>query len=124
MKRLLVGVLMFGLALAPAAARADVVVEAKAGTGVEKHQPVGVADSFAVGDKVWVWTHVTGGEGTKIKHVWKLDGKELWQTTLEIGGKDWTTNSRRQCTKAGSWVVEIQSEDGATKLGEVAFTVK
>ena len=112
------------LALAALAtpAWADLGVTAKAAKGVEKHLPVGEATEFAVKDTVWVWTEVTGGEGKKIKHVWKRDGKDEWSIELPVGSKKWVTNSRR-VVKAGSYVVEIQGEDGA-KLTEVAFTVK
>jgi len=101
---------------------ADLAVTAKAAKGVEKHQPVGEASEFADKDTVWVWSEVTDGEGKKIKHVWKLDGKELWSTELAVGSKKWVTNSRR-VVKPGSYTVEILGEDG-TKLTDVAFTVK
>jgi hypothetical protein len=101
---------------------ADLAVTVKAAKGVEKHQPVGEATEFAVKDTVWIWTEVTDGDGKKIKHVWKRDGKEEWSVELPVGSKKWVTNSRRT-VKAGSYSVEIQGEDGA-KLGEVAFTVK
>jgi hypothetical protein len=96
-------------------------VEVKAAKGVENHEPVGAGDQFAAGDKVWIWTHVTGADGTKIKHVWMKDGKEEWTAILTIGSSDWRTNSRREVS-AGSWTVQVQTEDG-TKLGEVSFTV-
>ena len=118
MKKLLLCV----VTLVAAPALAAPTVEVKAAKGVQKHEPVDPGDTFAVKDTVWVWTHVKDGSGTKIKHVWKRDGKEEWSTTLDIGGKDWVTNSRR-VVKAGAYVVEVQAEDG-TKLGEVAFTVK
>jgi hypothetical protein len=115
-------VLMLAVMLLSSSAWADVVVTAKAAKGVEKHQPVDEATEFAVKDKVWIWTEVTGGENTKIKYVWKRDGKEEWSTELPIGGKKWVTNSRRE-VKAGSYTVEIDGEDGK-KLAEVSFTVK
>ena len=97
-------------------------VEVKAAKGVEKHEPVGEATEFAAKDTVWVWTRITDGEGTTVKHVWKRDGKEEWSTELAVGSKKWVTNSRR-VVKAGSYTVEILGGDG-TKLGEVTFTVK
>src|SRR5215510_632608 len=51
--------------------------EVKAGTGVEKHEIVGEASTFPAGTTVWVWSRVLNGEGN-VKHVWKLDGKEVW----------------------------------------------
>lgn len=96
--------------------------EVKAGTGVEKHEIVGEATSFPAGTTVWVWSRVTNGEGN-IKHVWKLDGKEVWTATLPIGSKLWSTQTRRTIPKAGSWQVDVQTEAGA-QLGTVSFTIQ
>jgi hypothetical protein len=102
---------------------ADAAASAKAAKGVEKHQPVGEASEFAAKDTVWIWTEITDAPNTKIKHVWKRDGKDEWSQELAIGdSKKWVTNSRR-VVKAGSYVVEVQDGDGK-KLTEVAFTVK
>ena len=96
--------------------------EVKAGTGVEKHEIVGEANSFPAGTTVWVWSRVLNGEGN-IKHVWKLDGKEVWSATLPIGSKRWSTQTRRAIPKAGSWQVDVQTEAGA-QLGTVSFTIQ
>jgi len=96
--------------------------EVKVGTGVEKHEIAGEAASFPAGTTVWVWSRVTNGEGN-IKHVWKLDGKDVWTATLAIGSKKWSTQSRRTIPKAGSWTVEVQTEAGAS-LGSVSFTIQ
>ena len=118
MRKLLAVFLLFG-----STAWADATVTAKAAKGVEKHQPVGEATEFAAKDTVWIWTEVAGAPNSKIKYVWKRDGKEEWSTELAIGdSKKWVTNSRRT-VKAGSYVVEILDGDGK-KLTEVAFTVK
>jgi Protein of unknown function (DUF2914) len=109
----------FGLGVADAAPSA----EAKSAKGVENREPVDEGTEFAAKDTVWIWSRILDAEGTKITHVWKRDGNEEWSTKpMAIGSKKWTTNSRR-VVKAGSYVVEIQAEDG-TKLTEVAFTVK
>ena len=108
--------LMGGAALAAPAA------EAKSAKGVENHEPVDEASEFAAKDTVWVWSRITDAEGTKVKHVWKRDGKEEWSVALPVRSKKWTTNSRR-VVKAGAYVVEILAEDGS-KLTEVSFTVK
>jgi len=100
----------------------SVSVEVKAGTGVEKRGIVGEAASFPAGTTVWVWSRITGGEGN-IKHVWKRGGKEMWSATLPVGSKDWTTSSRRTIAEAGSWQVDVQSEDGV-QLGTVSFTIQ
>jgi hypothetical protein len=96
--------------------------EVKAGTGVEKHEIVGEAASFPAGSTIFVWTRVLNGDG-HIKHVWKLDGKDVWTATLPVSSKRWSTQSRRAITKAGNWTVDVQTDAGAS-LGTVAFTVQ
>ena len=113
----------FGLCLGLSSiALADPRAEVKAGTGVEKREVTGESATFPAGTTVWVWSRITDGEGS-VKHVWKRDGKEVWTATLRVGGKRWSTQSRRTIPKAGSWEVEVQSADGA-KLGTVAFAVQ
>lgn len=99
-----------------------VSAEVKAGTGVEKREVVGESATFPAGTTVWVWSRVTGGEGS-VKHVWKRDGKAVWTAKLNVGSKKWSTQSRRAIPKAGSWEVEVQTADG-TAIGTVAFTVQ
>ena len=100
----------------------DASAEVKVGTGVEKFEITGESATFPAGTTVWVWSRITNGEGT-IKHVWKRDGKEVWSAPLAIGGKRWSTQSRRTIPKAGEWEVEVQTEAGAS-LGSVKFTVQ
>lgn len=106
---------------APATASAA-AAEVKAAKGVEKREPVEPGSTFTAGTKVWVWSRITGANGTTVKHVWKKDGKAVWTATLKVGSVKWTTSSRHQC-KAGSWTVEVVGADGAT-LGSVDFTVQ
>jgi len=96
--------------------------EVKAGTGVEKREIVGEAATFPAGTTVWVSSKLINAEGT-VKHVWKRDGKAVWTATLNVGGKKWSTSSRRTIPKAGSWEVEVQTADGAS-IGTVAFAVQ
>jgi hypothetical protein len=104
------------------AAPSAVTAEIKAGTGVEKREVVGESATFPAGTTVWVWSRVTGAEGS-VKHVWKRDGKAVWTATLNVGSKKWSTQSRRAIPKAGSWEVEVQTADGAS-IGTVVFTVQ
>jgi hypothetical protein len=106
----------------PAPAETAASAEIKAGTGVEKHEIVGEAQSFPTGTTVWVWSRVAGADGTDVKHVWKLDGKEVWTATLPIKSSRWSTQSRRTI-KSGSWEVEVVGEGGKA-LGSVKFTVQ
>src|SRR4051812_43006482 len=66
----------------------DVPAEVKAGTGVEKHEVPGEAATSPAGTTVWVWSRVTGAEGS-VKHVWKRDGQPVWTATLAVGSKKW-----------------------------------
>jgi hypothetical protein len=96
--------------------------EVKAGTGVEKHEIVGEASTFALGTTVWVWSRITNAQGT-VKHVWKLDGKEVWSATLPVGSTRWTTMSRRAISAKGAWEVDVQTDAGAS-IGSVSFKVE
>ncbi len=102
----------------PVAASAEV----KAGTGVEKHEIVGEASTFAPGTTVWVWSRITNGQGT-VKHVWKQDGKEVWTATLPVNSARWSTMTRRTIGAKGSWEVDVQTADGAS-IGSVSFKVE
>jgi hypothetical protein len=106
----------------PAPAAGEVSAEVKAGTGVEKRAIVGESTTFPAGTTVWVWSLVSGAEGS-IKHVWKRDGQVAWTATLNVGSKKWSTQSRRTIPKAGAWEVDVQTADG-TSIGTVAFTVQ
>jgi len=103
-------------------APSDVSAEVKAGTGVEKREIVGESATFPAGTTVWVSSKLTNAE-RQVKHVWKRDGKAVWTATLNVGGKKWSTSSRRAISKAGSWEVDVQTADGAS-IGTVAFTVQ
>ncbi len=103
---------------APVGASAEV----KAGTGVEKHEIVGEASTFAPGTTVWVWSRITNGQGT-VKHVWKQDGKEVWTATLPVNSARWSTMTRRTIGAKGAWEVDVQTTDGAS-IGSVSFKVE
>jgi hypothetical protein len=104
---------------APAQAAA---AEVKAAKGIENKEPVEEGTSFAAGDKVWIWSRVTGAANTTIKHVWKKNGQEIWFATLPVKSTSWTTSSRRT-VQPGQYVVEVQAEDGSV-LGQVSFDVQ
>ena len=103
----------------PVAAGAEV----KAAKGIENREPVEEGASFPSGTKVWVWSRITGARDTKVKHVWKFDGKEIWSTPLAVRSDKWVTHSRRQLKKAGEYTVEVVGADG-TALGSVTFSIQ
>ena len=102
--------------------QAGASAEVKAGTGVEKHEIVGEASTFAPGTTIWVWSRITNGQGT-VKHVWKQDGKEVWTATLPVGSARWSTMTRRTIGAKGSWEVDVQTDGGAS-IGSVSFKVE
>ena len=104
---------------APAQAAA---AEVKAAKGVANKEPVEEGTSFAAGDKVFIWSRITGAANTTIKHVWKKNGQEIWFATLPVKSTRWTTSSRRT-VQPGQYVVEVQAEDGSV-LGSVSFDVQ
>src|SRR5512138_1467013 len=97
---------------APPAA-GDASAEVKVGTGVEKHEVVGETTSFAKDSVVWAWSRVSNGEPS-VKHVWKLNGKEVWSMSLAINSKRWSTFTRHTVRTAGNWEVEVTTEAGAS----------
>jgi len=104
---------------APTSAGAEV----KVGTGYEKHAVAGEAATFPAKTKVFAVSTVTGVGGTTVKHVWKLDGAEIWSAPLTIGSNKWTTSTRRVLNKPGKYEVDVVGADGA-ELGKVEFTIE
>ena len=107
---------------APPKEAAAASAEVKAGTGVEKHEIVGESSTFAPGTTVWVWSRITNGQGT-VKHVWKLDGKEVWTATLPVSSARWSTMRRRPIHAKGAYDVDVQPDGGVT-IGSVSFKVE
>jgi nucleoid-associated protein YgaU len=107
---------------APPKEAAAASAEVKAGTGVEKHEIVGESSTFAPGTTVWIWSRITNGQGT-VKHVWKLDGKEVWTATLPVNSARWSTMSRRPVHAKGAYDVDVQTDGGVT-IGSVSFKVE
>lgn len=108
---------------APAApAATDASADVKAGTGVSKREPVGEADTFGKGTKVWVWSSIKGAKGEMAKHVWKKDDKVIWEKEFEVKSGRYRSWTRRKMRSPGSYTVEVQGADGSV-LGSVSFTV-
>lgn len=105
-----------------AAGAAAAAAEVKAAKGVESREPVDEGTSFAAGEKVYIWSRITGAADTTIKHVWKKDGNEIWTASLPVKSVRWTTYSRRSVS-AGQYQVEVQGQDGSV-LGSVSFSVQ
>jgi len=111
---------------APAQAEAaPLKAEIKIGTGIEKWDPVGVADSFPSDtDKVVVWTLVDGAvQPAEITHVWSYKGQEVASVKLQVKSSHFRTYSRKTVTgMVGAWRLAVKDADGrvvATKNFEV-----
>ena len=121
-RRLIPGILLlivFMMAALPVAGEESglVVVEFGVGTAVDNRLLVGESDRFRIGDEVWFWTRVSGGqEGDRIHHVWLKDGEEKLILGLSIGGSHWRTWSHKMMHSGseGEWTVEARNQDGRT----------
>jgi hypothetical protein len=102
--------------------RASAAAEVKAATAVEEREPVDVSDTFEVGSQVFIWSRIDNAAGTTVRHIWKRNGNQIWERSMEIGSNRWRTWSRSGVS-AGEYTVEVRAEDD-TVLGEVAFNVE
>ena len=97
------------------------------GTGVEKAEPVGVAETFpASTEKVYCFLEATDvGKDTEISFVWSYGGKEMLKTTLPLKvGPKWRTYGNKNLRGLkGEWKVEIRGPDGKV-LKDVKFKVE
>jgi hypothetical protein len=97
------------------------------GTGVEKGEPVGVADKFpATQEKVYCFLEAKNIPGDmEISFVWIYGQKELLKTTLplKMGGK-WRTYAHKNLRGLkGDWKVEIRNASG-NLLKDIQFKVE
>ena len=86
-----------------------------------------IAKIYAVTDVV-----VPGGEGDRLRHVWRLDGKEVHRSseeTARVAGPAGAVRLKSALTEnelpdklAGDWTVDVETEDGQL-VGRVSFVV-
>jgi hypothetical protein len=97
------------------------------GTGVEKSEPVGTAESFpASTEKVYCFMEATQiPKDIEISFVWSYGGKEMLKTTLPLkAGAKWRTYANKNLRGLkGEWKVEIKDSDGKV-LKDVKFKVE
>ena len=97
------------------------------GTGVDKGEPVGVAETFpASTEKVYCFLEATQiPKDTEISFVWVYGGKEMLKTTLPLkAGAKWRTYANKNLRASkGEWKVEIKDPDGKV-LKDVKFKVE
>jgi len=85
------------------------------GTGVEKSEPVGTAETFpASTEKVYCFMEATQiQKDTEISFIWIYGGKEMLKTTLPIkAGAKWRTYANKNLRGLkGEWKVEIKDSN-------------
>lgn len=116
--------LLPALLVAPAALAAEAQV--KVGTGVEKNEVVGAAESFTVAPntRIYSWARVTGAEGSKVTFVFLKDGQEASKVEVNVPRSPYRTHAFKtiRAGDAGSWTVKVVGADGA-ELGSASFQV-
>ena len=112
---------------APKEAAALTIARAVVGTGVDKSEPVGAAETFpATTEKVTCFIEATNiPKDMDISFVWTHGGKELLKTTLPLkAGPRWRTYAEKNLRgMKGDWKVEIKDAEGKV-LKEVKFKVE
>jgi len=112
---------------APKEAAALTIARAVVGTGVDKSEPVGAAETFpATTEKVTCFIEATNiPKDMDISFVWTHGGKELLKTTLPLkAGPRWRTYAEKNLRgMKGDWKVEIKDAEGKV-LKEVTFKVE
>jgi hypothetical protein len=97
------------------------------GTGVEKNEPVGVAETFpASTEKVYCFLEATNiDKDTEVSFVWIYGQKEMLKTTLPLKmGTKWRTYANKNLRELkGEWKVEIRNPDGKV-LKDFKFKVE
>ena len=103
------------------------IVRLVVGTGVEKGEPAGTAETFpASTEKVFCFLEATQiPKDTEISFVWVYGGKEILKTTLPLkAGVKWRTYANKNLRGLkGEWKVEIKDSDGKV-LKEIKFKVE
>ena len=104
------------------------VLKARTCTGIEQYEPVGEGTEFSteVG-RVYLYTKIgmPAGETGKIKHVWKLEGKEISTVELDVRGPNFRTRSYKTITEKlkGNWTVDVL-DAGGKLLETTAFVIE
>jgi len=97
------------------------------GTGVEKGEPVGIAEKFpATTEKVHCFLEAKDiPKDTEISFVWIHGQKELLKTTLPLKmGSKWRTYAHKNLRGLkGDWKVEIKDANG-NHIKDVQFKVE
>ena len=97
------------------------------GTGVDKHEPVGVGETFpASTETVCCFLEATGiAKDMEVSFVWFHDQKEMQKVSLPLKmGSRWRTYASKNLRGLkGDWKVELRGPDG-NLLKDVKFKVE
>jgi hypothetical protein len=108
-------------------AAALAIARAVVGTGIEKSEPAGVAETFpASTEKVYCFIEATNiPKDTEVTFAWSQAGKELSKFNLPLKmGSRWRTYAYKNINgMKGNWKVEIKDADGKL-LKVVMFKVE
>ncbi len=112
---------------AEAAPKEMVIARAVVGTGVEKMEPVGAAETFpAATEKVFCFLEANNiPKDMEVSLVWSQGGKEVRKINLPLtAGPKWRTWAHKNVGgQKGDWKVEIK-DPGGKVLKEVKFKVE
>jgi hypothetical protein len=112
---------------AEAASKEMVIARAVVGTGVEKMEPVGAAETFpAATEKVFCFLEANNiPKDMEVSFVWSQGGKEVRTMNLPLkAGPKWRTWAHKNVGgQKGDWKVEIK-DPGGKVLKEVKFKVE
>ncbi len=112
---------------AESAVKEMTLARAVVGTGVEKMEPVGTAETFpATTEKVFCFIEANNiPKDMELAFVWSLGGKELWKINLPVkAGPKWRTWAHKNVAgQKGDWKVEIKDAEGKV-LKEEKFKVE
>ena len=97
--------------------------EAGFGTAVVDRMLESKADSFQIGQRVYLWTCLSGGKSDDlVYHVWFMGDREIQSVELSVQGPHWRTWSYKTLFPGmvGTWRVEVQDRHGKV-LGSHTF---
>lgn len=101
--------------LAEDVAAPELKVDVAVGTAMENRKLVGTAETFPASTPQLIgWSRIVGAkEPTEIKHIWKVDGKEVSTVTLPVQSSSFRTHSRKSVNgRSGKWTFEVRDLDG------------
>lgn len=107
----------------PAMAFAEnLVTDAKLGRNVVDREVTDETNTFAVGEKAYLWLRVEGGTGETLTVTWANSDLEF-PVDLSIGGSPWRTWATKTLHLPGEWTVKVTDAAGNT-LSETTLTVQ